>query len=348
MGAGLAGCLLGWRFKQAGLPFQIIGSSALPSAWSVAAGIINPVTGRWMTKSWLIDTLLAEAKSLYQSIEEQLSIRVYHPLPVRRYCQNSEDVKRCKRRTRNPRYSNVLSAYDEPGAGPDSIRDTHGSFEILKAGYVDLPVLIKALHKLFTDHQCFTDHVFDYNKLKPVGSAWTDGHTCYDRVIFCEGAGITENPWFNGLPIRPAKGETLILRSQTLQLPPTIYHSTKWLLPYHPSSFRIGATYDESDSSPEPTSEGKVALLAAAAKILSKQQDFEVEAHLAGIRPSTSDSRPFLGEHPEQAGLYVLNGLGSKGTSVAPEMSRQIFQQIFANDIIDPEVDIARFPEFTK
>ncbi|MEN8733212.1 MAG: FAD-dependent oxidoreductase [Lentimonas sp.] len=343
VGAGLAGCLLAWRFKQAGLPFRIIGSTTLPSAWSVAAGIINPVTGRWMTKSWNIDTLLPEAERTYCEIENTFKMQVFHRMPVRRYCQNAEDVKRCGRRSRNPRYANVLGEYSEASAGPQAIADTHGSFEILLAGYVDLPLLIETLHKHFLELSMLSDQYFAHSQLQAMEGGWRYESVEYRQVVFCEGTGIKVNPWFNKLPLTPAKGETLILRSDTLSLPPSIYHSNKWLLPYQPQRFRIGATYDDTDPNPSPTEAGKAELLQAAAQILSDDHNLEVEAHMAGLRPSTKDARPFVGEHPTAKGLFVLNGLGSKGASIGPEMSRQLFEYLLNNQDLDPVVDIQRF-----
>lgn len=296
-----------------------------------------------MTKSWNIDTLLPEAARIYGEIENTFNIQVYHRMPVRRYCQNAEDVKRCGRRSRNPRYANVLSKYHEAGAGPSAIVDTHGSFEILQAGYVDLPLLIQTLHLHFIQHGRLIDQTFDHSQLQANGSGWRYAETTYSRVVFCEGTGIHANPWFNSLPLTPAKGETLILRSETLDLPPSIYHSTKWLLPYQPQRFRIGATYDDTDLDPTPTHAGKAELLQAAERILNDNHHFVVEAHMAGLRPSTQDARPFAGEHITAKGLFVLNGLGSKGASVGPELSRQLFEHLVDKQALDPEVDILRF-----
>jgi glycine/D-amino acid oxidase-like deaminating enzyme len=63
----------------------------------------------------------------------------------------------------------------------------------------------------------------------------------------------------------------------------------------------------------------------------------------AGIRPSTRDARPFLGAHPTEQGLYIFNGLGSKGASLAPTLSREMADYIFQGKPLDPETDIQRF-----
>jgi glycine oxidase len=345
VGSGLAGCLLAWRLQERGLPFQIVGSTTLPNAWSVAAGLINPVTGKWMTKSWNIDQLIPEVERTYRAIEQALDIEIYHPMPFRRYCQNMEDVKRCGRRSRNPRYANVLSEHVPVGSGPDALVDTHGSFEIYQASYVDLPILIAALQDHFQQCGRLRDETFVHAELERTPNGWHYKDSEAQRIIFCEGMGIQNNPWFNYLPISPAKGETLILTSDTLELPKTVYHHTKWLLPYKDRSFRIGATYDDNDLSHEPTESGKVELLKHARAFIKPEHKLEVQKHMAGIRPMTKDVRPFLGTHPNEAHLHILNGLGSKGASLAPEMTKQLLSHLFDGEPLDPEVDITRFME---
>ena len=114
----------------------LIGSTTLPNASQVAGGIINPVTGRWMTKSWGFDMLISHAAATYRELEQQFEVELYHPIPLVRYCQHSIDVKRMGKRMRNPRYANVLGDSIHKGDGPDALEDTHGSFHIKQAAYV--------------------------------------------------------------------------------------------------------------------------------------------------------------------------------------------------------------------
>jgi glycine/D-amino acid oxidase-like deaminating enzyme len=72
---------------------------------------------------------------------------------------------------------------------------------------------------------------------------------------------------------------------------------------------------------------------------------YRVEEQRAGHRPTTPDSRPILGEHPTYSGLFVLNGLGSKGASLAPSMVEQLIQLIWQQKPLLPEVDLQRWPQ---
>ncbi|NBB78867.1 MAG: FAD-dependent oxidoreductase [Verrucomicrobia bacterium] len=343
VGAGLAGCLLAWRLHGVGARVRLIGSASRPSAFRVAAGVINPVTGRWMTKSWNFDSLLPVAETTYRETETALGIGVYHPIPGIRFCQNADDVKRLGRRLRNPRYANVLGNRLPPGEASPLFRDAHGAFEIESAAYVDLPELVDALRRFFKREGLYDDVTFRYDALGNRDGLWHYQGIDAATVIFCEGAAVVENPWFDWVGLHPAKGETLLCESSSLQLPHTLFHHKKWLLPYPDGRFRIGATYDEADLSWEPTEASRAALLGDAQAALVAPHRIDVIHHLAGIRPGTADSRPILGPHPHLAGLYLLNGLGSKGAMTAPAMVRELSEHLLAQKKIDAEVDLRRF-----
>ncbi len=58
VGQGLAGSLLAHSLRKAGKSVLIVDSFKPNSSSRVAAGLINPVTGRRMVKTWQADTLL--------------------------------------------------------------------------------------------------------------------------------------------------------------------------------------------------------------------------------------------------------------------------------------------------
>jgi glycine/D-amino acid oxidase-like deaminating enzyme len=347
VGAGLAGSLLAWRLLHMGQAFHLIGSSQLPNAWSVAAGVINPVTGRWMTKSWAFDTLRSQAQEFYRALEQQFQRSFFHTIPLTRYCQQPDDLKRLGRRMRNPRYQAVIGRQYPRGTGHPALRDPFGHFEILQAAYVDIPALMNCLHSDFAQQGCWLDAGFDYNALQYQSkqSTWQYQGQHYQRVIFCEGCGLQHNPWFRYLPLKAAKGETLLLQAPTLTLPHALYHHRKWLLAYPNGTLRLGSSYDEIDLSPLPTAQAYQNLLDAFHQMTQPNTDYRVIEQRAGHRPTTPDSRPILGEHPNHSGLFILNGLGSKGASLAPNMIEQLIQFIWEKKPLSPEVELLRWPE---
>lgn len=70
---------------------------------------------------------------------------------------------------------------------------------------------------------------------------------------------------------------------------------------------------------------------------------FTITAHLSGIRPATLERRPFVGLHPLYPAIGILNGMGTKGCSLAPYFAKQLTDHLCYNGLITPEADIQRF-----
>lgn len=297
-----------------------------------------------MTKSWRFDNLGPEAARFYTAIERRFAIKVYHPLPAVRFCLNADDARRARRRSRNPRYAKLLGAYRQPDPSEHTqFNNPHGCIDIQAVAYVDLPRLIQTMRAHFQAGGHYADLVFDYHQLRRANRAWSYRNHNYDQVIFCEGAALHDNPWFRHLPLTPAKGETLLCRCDGLLLDAQLYHHEKWLLPYPDGSFRIGATYDANDRAPAPTAAAKDQLCQAFLAMTTVPHSLCILDQPAGIRPSTSDARPFLGAHPVEPGLYLFNGLGSKGALLAPTLSRELTDHLLNRTPLNPETDIQRF-----
>ncbi|MFP4157886.1 MAG: NAD(P)/FAD-dependent oxidoreductase [Opitutales bacterium] len=342
-GAGLAGCVLARQFEARRQPFLLVGDPARASAADVAAGIINPVTGRWMTKSWRIDAFAPEARDFYRSLERDSGRSLYHPIGITRFCLNPDDVKRAGRRLRNPRYASVLGSFQAPGNAGADCADPHGSLRISGGAWVDLPAVLAVLRTRYRNLGGLLVGDFNHRALQRVEGGWRYAGRIFRGVIFCEGAALPANPWFGHLPLQPAKGETLLCHSNQFKLPDKILHHDKWILPDADGHFRLGATYDDADPTPEPTGPARRQLLDAFKKLFPDRPEPTVLKHLAGHRPGTADARPLLGAHPTESGLYLLNGLGSKGASLAPTLSRELCEFLLDGKALDPEADLRRF-----
>ena len=89
VGQGICGTMLSWFLQKAGKSFLVIDDNNANSPSKVAAGIINPVTGRRFVYSWMIDTVMPFAAQTYneigkffaQKLIEQKDIIDFFPSP---------------------------------------------------------------------------------------------------------------------------------------------------------------------------------------------------------------------------------------------------------------------------
>lgn len=71
-GQGLAGSLLAWFLLKQGSTILVVDDGFQASSSRVAAGIIHPITGRRLVKTWQADTLIPFAFNCYREMESTL------------------------------------------------------------------------------------------------------------------------------------------------------------------------------------------------------------------------------------------------------------------------------------
>ena len=69
---------------------------------------------------------------------------------------------------------------------------------------------------------------------------------------------------------------------------------------------------------------------------------FDIVGHVAGVRPSVKDRRPFLGESRVRANVYIFNGLGTKGALLAPFWAEHLAKHLLEGKPIEQEVQVER------
>jgi glycine/D-amino acid oxidase-like deaminating enzyme len=103
----------------------------------------------------------------------------------------------------------------------------------------------------------------------------------------------------------------------------------------------VGATYNWKDLTMKLSNEGKEFLIEKLKLLINS--DFEVVGGMVGIRPTTPDRRPFIGQHPKNPELCIFNGFGTKGVSLAPYYARQFLEYLEKDKELDSEVNIKRY-----
>src|SRR6187399_1262798 len=76
IGQGISGTWLSYYLEKAKKSFIVIDNEQPNSASRIAAGIINPVTGRRIVKTWMIDELLALLVPAYEELGNEPNIKV--------------------------------------------------------------------------------------------------------------------------------------------------------------------------------------------------------------------------------------------------------------------------------
>ncbi len=340
VGQGLAGSLLAYRLLKANKSVLIIDDQQKGAASAVAAGIINPITGRRFAKSWRIDEFLPYAKSFYQQLELELGETFFYERSVLRFLAGNKDINDWYARSAWDGFGEYMQEYQIPENFSQFYHLPFDIGAIKPAAQVDLPLLINLLKVYFTKNALMLSERFDYEKLS-IQEEGISYHTFNARqIVFCEGYQGRFNPWFSMVPFEPAKGEVLILKIPGLNQKDFIKNKLM-IAPLGDDHYWLGSNYEWNAPNDLPTESFKRDFIQKIKRTI--KIPFEVIEHKAAIRPTIKDRRPVLGTHPVHPRLSIFNGLGTKGASLAPFWSNEMLQYLLHQQAIHPEADLQRF-----
>src|SRR4051812_4350518 len=110
VGQGLAGTALAWALLRRGRSVLVVDSEQGGSS-RLAAGLITPVTGKRLAKSWRWDELYPAAATFYRAIEADTGVSFFHPRPAVRLFANEAERDEFHRRE-----ATILRGLVEPSA----------------------------------------------------------------------------------------------------------------------------------------------------------------------------------------------------------------------------------------
>lgn len=338
VGQGIAGSMLAWFLLRQNKRIKVIDQYRPDSASRVAAGLINPITGRKMNKTWMAEKVIPFAFKSFQELEQKFGKPFLHKINIFRIFNSVKQQNDWLSKSSDLTYALFLEKdgiekYDHP-----FVKNPFGGLEITNAGYVDVSTLLTVLRDYFMENDLVIEDQVSYDDIKLQESKVTWKDIKAEKMIFCEGAYGINNPWFKWLEFKLVKGEIITIKAN-LSLNKILNHKI-WMLPLDNQTYKVGATFqwDYKNSSPSPN--GLKQLTGNLKKIIDIE--YSVIDHEAGIRPASYDVRPFIGLHPEHPQIGIFNGLGSKGVSLSPYFAEEFIHHLEAGKELNKEVNIKR------
>ncbi|MGS2764145.1 NAD(P)/FAD-dependent oxidoreductase [Sinomicrobium sp. M5D2P9] len=338
VGLGLAGISFCEYLRENGKEFVVFDGGSQQSS-AVAGGVYNPVVLKRFTPAWKAGEQLDIAMSLYRKLEKRFTRKFVYPMPVYRKFASVEEQNLWFEAADKPALSPFLSPRIMHNDNP-RIHAPYGFGEVWHTGRIG----VKELQEEYTDHLLAQNKLrkesLDYEVLE-----FTEGGVRYKEIaakhiVFAEGFGMMSNPFFNYLPLRGAKGELLTIKASGLRLN-AILKSSVFLIPLQDDLYKVGATYNWQDKTNAVTPRAREELLSKLKPVLDGE--YEVVEQEAGIRPTVTDRRPLTGRHPHYKNMYILNGLGTRGTLTGPYVAGQLYRFIEEDAPLSEEIDIERF-----
>ncbi|MFM9945790.1 MAG: NAD(P)/FAD-dependent oxidoreductase [Bacteroidia bacterium] len=338
IGGGLAGTTLAYRLIKQGAKVLVMDEPERNISSKVAAGIFNPITGKRTALTWKAKEMFDELHTFYPKLEAEMEEHFFYPLPFYKLFDSIFDQNEWL----NKQLESGFNQFIEPQIqflNNERVNNPFGALQIEKAGRLDTKVILKTLQNWLLSQNAIMFQNFDYTKVEVTNEIIKYKELKAQALIFCDGSNSSFNSFFNYLPHKPVHGEML-----EVEIPDfyedRVINKGVFVLPTGNQNYLVGSTYNWDLKEPITTPAGREEIEKKLKEILKTK--FKTTGHWAGIRPSTKDRRPYLGQHPNHKNLFIFGGFGSKGVSLIPYLSK-VFTNYLLNDAELPrEVDICR------
>lgn len=338
VGCGLAGIAFCEQLREHNKTFFVFDDGSQQSS-SVAVGLYNPVVLKRFTEVWKAKELLESALPKYKILEQLLETHLDYKIPVYRKFSSIEEQNQWFTSADKRSMEDLLSTQIVRNSN-SKIKAPFGFGEVFKTGRIDTNVLIKQYRRFLENLKEISYETFDYNALVISKESIIYKDVIAKFIVFAEGFGVVNNPYFKNLPLNVAKGEIITIKAPELKIN-FILKGSVFIVPIENDLYAVGATYNWEDKTNTSTEEAKQELINKLKTIISCE--FEVVDQVAGIRPTVKDRRPLVGAHSNYNNLFVLNGLGTRGVMIAPFVAEKLYNFIENQIPLDKEIDINRF-----
>lgn len=338
VGLGLSGLSFVEELESHNKSYVVFEDASQKSS-RVAGGLYNPVILKRFTMAWQASQQIKTAVSFYKNVETKLQKTLVSELPILRRFNAVEEQ------------NNWFEACDKPLLGEflssELIRNTNSALDIpfhygkvKHTGKIDISNMLSAYAKELKENNILIDESFEYDKITVTEDYIQYKEIKCRHIVFAEGYGVKNNPFFNDLPLYGNKGEYIIIKSEALKQKEAI-KSSIFIIPLGEDLYKVGATYNNQDKSPEITTTAREELQKKLEKFL--KVPYKVVDQVAGIRPTVKDRRPLIGTHARYANMHILNGMGSRGILLAPTMAKELYNHIEKGISLDKEIDCKRY-----
>ena len=343
VGGGIAGCTLALELQKLNQSVTIVDNQFEFSSSRVAAGLISPMVPRNVRKTWLSDLLFPHVFNYYRSFENQWNTPLIDEIKTLQIHKNLRQVHNWTIRAGEPGFEKYLNV-NAPEL-PNSMKPLNfDCIEVLQTGRLNVRKFVDYTKFQFNNFpNCsYLTESFNHQYLSPKDLQWQYKDSIYSKVIFAEGIGILNNPYFNYLPFNPSGGD--ILKVKIHNIPENyIYKKKEWILPIGNQEWLAGSTYHSNDLSVAPVQSDAQWLIQELESWIG--QPIEILEHKRGVRPTVAERRPYLGEHPKMKNLFVYNGLGSKGSSLVSYFSPHYANHLVKNEPLLKDVQIEQYDD---
>ena len=345
VGFGIAGLCFAETLLQHGKTFIVV-EDGKEGATTVSGGVLNPTVLKRFTAAWNAAQFFEKALPFYGTLGQGLGKQIIRPISIHRIFNAVEEQNNWIVASDKNELSQFLSTEIVKNKNL-SINAPLGLGVVTGGAIINPPQLIEHYRIFLKEKKLLVSETFNYQSLSSSNGGVTYSNISAKQIVFAQGTAVRDNPYFQ-LSVSPMgskvfvgnKGEYIIFRAPKLQLK-EVLKGPVMIIPLGDHCYKVGASFGRDEFSTGTTQEAREEIVSKLKKMISC--DFDVLDQVSGIRPTVKDRKPLLGNFPENKNVYFLNGLGTRGLSMAPLLAEWLFQYVENHKKLPESVNVKRF-----
>ena len=340
LGQGLAGSMMAWNLHQKGHSFTVVDDGAVDGASRVAAGLLSPLYGKYLSRSWQQEDALPSAFHAYRKIESFLGIHCCYAMPIHRLLTGDRAWQVYHKKASKPDFAQYIDGRPYRLHAKHGVAANAEGIDIVGGGFVDAARLIQAMRDWLREHGALIeDRIAPEEVTQQNGNIIWNG-MAFDALVLAGGWQLRDWPGMARIPLKPVQGVLVEASIPKLHVD-FILKEKHYLLPLGGHRYLLGATYKPNETNTQQTE--------AAASVLQQFAEWmagsrvEVLSVRAGVRPATQDHLPLLGPIPGNPQVMVISGFGSRGILYAPYCAELLTDYLVHKKDLPESTSLNRF-----
>ncbi|MFN1833723.1 NAD(P)/FAD-dependent oxidoreductase [Balneola sp. MJW-20] len=350
IGGGLAGLAAASSLLGAERSVCLIEKESIASGASgTPLGLVNPATGRYATKSWRAEDCYKAVYNDLKKVSAGSGRSIFRENGVLRPALTNKIADRMQENTLESNWPEDWAEW----ISQEKIHDSYKGLNVTNGG-VWLPIGLTVDIAGYLEHKAVRLQERGLKILigsEPVvereDGSWVirtaDHSVNCESVIYAAGHLTKRVSYWDWLPIHSVKGQVARFRTDYAFPYPCSISALGYLGSLNENEFTVGSTYEHKFDHTEPDDYGIRYLKERMKKVVPDLiESGELIGQWAGVRASTPNRKPILGEHPEHPNLYVFAGLGSKGMLYSAYLGDLLAKHILEDGPLPDEISISR------
>lgn len=323
VGQGIAGSLVAFMLHRKKIPFLVIDPANQNTASRIAAGMFTPLSGKRKTIHPLVLEQIPFAQKIYREIGDLVGEKILHQANLYQLCSSNDEHSELALKSSNPLFAPYITPIS--GALP-GVHQQDGAFSITHSGWVNCELWMGLFGDWLKKNGRLLEAAFLYQDLLLVEDRMEYGGMEFENIFFCEGYRAVDNPFFDE-KIIPCKGDVLSIDCDYAATDQITKKNGIYLVPAAINRFKAGATYQWDNDAKLPDEASKLWIEGQLKNLLINP--FTTIAHQSAIRPTSKNRDVIVRQHLQHKGMYMLNGLGTKGVLQGPWWADRIVANCF-------------------